>query len=55
MPKRKQPPMNATAWCEYHGRLMNDKYVDAKNCVMRGCKHLRWLWELNDKQAERKE
>lgn len=40
------PPANATAVCLYHdGRLMNDKYIRKRGCLMRRkpCKHLRWL------------
>jgi hypothetical protein len=41
-PARK-PPANATAWCALHERLMNDVYIRRRGCVMRRCKHLKWL------------
>lgn len=41
--KRSKPPANATAWCALHERLMNDVYIRRRGCVMRRCKHLKWL------------
>lgn len=39
----KKPPVNATAWCLLHERMMNDVYIRRRGCVMRRCKHLNWL------------
>ena len=49
MPKKRYPPANATAWCALHDRLMNDLYIRRRGCVMRRCKHLRWLGGMGQK------
>lgn len=38
-------PPNAVAWCAYHDRGMNYKYIRRKKCLSRGkpCRHLRWF------------
>lgn len=36
-------PANATAWCALHERYMNEVYIHRRGCVLRMCKHLRWL------------
>ena len=43
--KKNGAPPNATAVCLFHERLMNDKYIRQRGCLMRRkpCKHLRWL------------
>lgn len=48
--KRGKKPANATAWCALHERLMNDVYIRRRGCVMRRCKHLKWL-DAKNKQA----
>ena len=68
MPKRKRKPAyepgwapaNAVAWCDFHDRGMNYKYIRRKHCLMRRqgkpCKHLHWLSthpSNNDEQNEK--
>lgn len=53
MSKKKPPylpgwsPANAVAWCDFHDRGMNYKYIRRKKCLMRRhgkpCPHLRWF------------
>ena len=49
------PPANATAVCLFHdGRLMNDRYIRKRGCLMhrKPCKHLRWLCAAQPKGQE---
>ena len=41
--KKRKAPVNATAWCLLHRRLMNDVYIHKRGCAMRRCKHLCWI------------
>lgn len=37
-------PPDAVAWCDFHQRGMNYRYIRRKRCLFKGpCKHLHWF------------
>lgn len=49
---------DAVAWCDFHNRGMNYRYIRRKFCLCRRnrgiCKHLKWFPAETEKEAKKK-